>query len=113
MRARRAGARLAYVRDAEAVHLGGQSRQLDVESNSVTSVASAAAFWDLAFPRPAATVLKATLLLSLCVSLAKNAVLAPFVAARRPRVAHLSYLCGRTARMVLRPVAGHGERASW
>lgn len=103
VRARRAGWQLGYVPAAEVVHLGGQSRALDAESASAAALASIFVFWDLAFARPSAFLLKLNLGLSMCASLAKNALLAPFVPWRRGKAAHLVRLLGTTVASAFRP----------
>jgi hypothetical protein len=104
LRAGRAGMRLDYVPAAEVTHLGGQSRAFDAESSSVASVASICAFWDVAFAGPAAAVLKLNLLLSVALTLSKNAVMAPFVPWRRAKLATVRALLACIAGSVARPL---------
>jgi GT2 family glycosyltransferase len=89
MRARREGARLAYVSEAECIHLGGASRVFDAESETMTSMISTFAFWDLTFGPFSAAGLKLSVMAGVGLSLLKNLVLAPFRPARRIRLRHL------------------------
>jgi GT2 family glycosyltransferase len=104
MRARRRGYRLRYEPEAEVTHLGGASRAFDAETMSVANFRSIGAFWDLAYRRPAAAVLKFVLVVSVGLSLLKNVLLAPFVARSRMRAAHLLVLVRHCVAMLVRPV---------
>lgn len=103
LRARRAGQRVGYEPAAEVVHLGGQSRAFDPESTTGANLDSIAVFWDLAFPGPAAWLLKTSLLVSLALSMVKNAVLAGSPARRR-RLVHLWSLAGRVTDLMAHPL---------
>lgn len=111
VRARRAGQRLAYVPAAEVTHLGGASRAFGAESSSVSNLASICTFWELSFPAPGVALLELNLLMSLVVTLLKNAALAPFVRRRRTRAAHMAALIASLARRLVRP--GRPGLATW
>ncbi len=111
LRAARAGLCLDYLPDAEVVHLGGQSRAFDAEGTSAANLGSICAFWDLAFPAPVASLLKLNLMLSLSLTLAKNLVLAPFVAWRRARAAHVWALIEDVAGRLAHPMPRSREVA--
>ncbi len=112
LRARRHGLTLRYEPAAEVVHLGGTSRELDVETNSLLSLRSIGVFWDLTFTGPAGALLKLALLASLGLSLLRNALLAPFAPPRRARTAHVLRLMRRCLRMLVSPEARGREAAA-
>jgi hypothetical protein len=112
-RARRRGLRLHYQPAAEVTHLGQASRAFDLESNSLLSLGSTGAFWDITFAPPAAAVLKLALLASLGFSLLKNVLLAPVRRGRRARARHLLLLMRHCLTMLVRPEAAReGASAS-
>lgn len=105
LRARGRGLRLHYQPEAEVVHLGGMSREFDAESSSLANLLSIGTFWDLTFAPSAAAVLKLDLLVSISLSLFKNALLGSFATRRRARAAHLVSMLKHGLAMLLRPAA--------
>jgi hypothetical protein len=106
LRARARGFELHYQPSAEVTHLGGMSRAFDPEWASLLSLRSTGVFWDLAFSAPAAAILKLALLVSLGLSLLKNALLAPFASPRRARAVHLLRLMRHCLSMLVWPATG-------
>ncbi len=111
LRARRAGLRLAYEPRAQVTHLGGQSRIFEGESMPAANLESACYFWDLSFTPPLAFLFKLSLILSLALTLLKNAALAPFAPRRRRRAAHVAGLIGHVTRLLTRRLAADPEAA--
>lgn len=111
LRARGRGLRLHYRSKAEVMHLGGMSRDFDAELSSLANLSSIGTFWDLAFVPSAAAVLKLALLVSIGLSLLKNALLGPFAARRRARAAPLVRMLKHGLAMLLRPAAARPGRS--